>query len=434
MSSVAVMDVSRSRLRRVIARTMCWAWNNAWLWSVGTQGLTSGLSLVTSIIAARMLGVERFGDYVLIQAGVLILFGLQGQIVAGPMMIIAGERRRSQRYFGAVARAVVFIALLIGAAASLYSLMLDRPTGHAPLVAASFIFAAGTVIQEGAKRILFALERPRAAFLCELLRQALFFIFLGVAYWKIGTSTEMLLVCVGLSTLVAGWPLLAFLKTSQNMGLQQLVAFRHWRLGGWLMLMVLVSMVHEQLVTVFAGAWIGEQAAAGLRAAQIVLGPILVFMSSLENVVPRRAAGQFRNSGEAALTGYLWRILGWSGAPIVLICLGIIIYAKELLVLFFGQDFAVFAPIVALIALCPPIQLARELGMTYLRATDRTYGIFVSFCASAVITLAVIYPLMKNYHEIGAAMSIIIGHAVSTIFVFAAVCKARAAIRREQAA
>lgn len=431
MSAVPAMkDAPRSGGRAALVDMARRIWANAWIWSAGTQALTSGLSLVTSVVAARLLGVAGFGDYVLIQAGVMVLSGLQYQLIASPMAIIAGERPRSPAYFGAIARAVLLMAVAIGIAAAAYSLILDRPAGHGPLAAANLLFAAGTVAQDGAKRILFAAGRPRAAFLCELARQVLFFLFLAGAWCGFGASTEMLLVCAGLGMALAAGPvLLPLLRPALRGGLPRAVFVRHWRLGRWLMLMVLVSMAHEQLVTIFAGAWIGEQAAAGLRAAHVLLGPLLVFMSSLENVVPRRAAGHLRSGGEGALSGYLTRVLVLGLLPVTAVCLGVVFYGRELLGLLFGPGFAGFAPVAAIIAISPPLQLIRELGMTYLRATGRTYGIFTAFVASAAVTLAAIYPLMTSYGALGAAVSVVLGHGVSTLFVLAAAWRARAAVR-----
>lgn len=429
-SAPAVRNVQRSGAVGTLGGIAARLGANAWIWSAGSQALTSGFSLVTSIIAARMLGVERFGDYVLIQAVVMVLSGLQYQMIASPMAIIAGERPRSRVYFGIVASAVLSMALVIGSVAAAYGLILDRPGGYAFLALANFLFASGTVVQDGAKRILFASGRPLAAFLCELVRQVLFFLLLAVTWWRFGASTETLLVCAGLSMMLAGGPLLVpLLRFVRSGGMVRAVFFRHWQLGRWLMLMVLVSMAHEQLATIFAGVWIGEEAAAGLRAAHVLLGPLLVFMASLENVVPRRAAGQFRSDGEGALSRYLVRVALLSLLPVLAVCLGVILYGRQALGLLFGPGFAGFAPVAAIIAMCPPLQLIRELGMTYLRATGRTYGIFLAFVASAIATLAVIYPLMKAYGATGAAIAIVVGHSVSTLFVLGAVWKARGAVR-----
>ena len=66
-------------------------------------------------------------------------------------------------------------------------------------------------------------------------------------------------------------------------------------------------------------------------------------MSSLENVVPRRAAGHLRSGGEGALSGYLTRVLVLSLLPVTAVCLGVVFYGRELLGLLFGPGFAGFA-------------------------------------------------------------------------------------------
>src|SRR5689334_8471871 len=47
------------------------------LWAAMTQALGSGVSLVISILAARLLGVDQFGQYVLVLTAVFLLSSLQ---------------------------------------------------------------------------------------------------------------------------------------------------------------------------------------------------------------------------------------------------------------------------------------------------------------------------------------------------------------------
>jgi O-antigen/teichoic acid export membrane protein len=403
------------------------AFHNAWIWSAASQALASGMSLVISVVAARLLGVNDFGDYVLIQAGVLVVSTLQYQLVCGPMMIVTGQRRCSPVYFGTVARAILAAALFAGATAAAYSLLIDRPAAGEMLALASFVFAAGTVAQDSAKRVLFARGRPRHAFLCEFARQALFVVLAVGAWLSVGVTTEILLACLGLSMLLPALPVLVPMLARGPRGrIHRAAADRHWRLGRWLMLVVLVSMAHEQLVTIFAGTWIGDQAAAGLRAANVLLGPLLVLMSSLENVVPRRAAERLRRGGEPALVAYLGQVLLLSEVPIIAACLVIGIFSGDLLTLLLGPGFRVFAPVATIMALGPPINIAREIGVTYLRTVNRTYGIFLAFTASAVVTLAAIYPLISAYGVAGAACAAVLGHSVSTVFVLISAWRAAA--------
>ena len=401
-------------------------WANPWIWSAGTQAVGSGASLVVSVIAARLLGVAGFGGYVLVQACVVLLSGLQYQWVSGPMAVAAGHRTRAPAYFGAVARMALLAAGLIAVAVALASAALaggaDR-TLALPLAAA--VFAAGAVAHDGAKRLAFAMGRPRTAFAGECARHLLFALALGLAWLARGVDAPALLACGGASALAAAAPVYAgALRSRPRARLRRTVRGHHWRAGRWLVLMALVAAVHEQLATLLAGSWLGADAAAGLRAATILVGPLAVLMASVENIVPRRAAERLRAGGEAAMIRYLLRTLAALELPFVLASAALAVFGADALGALLGRDYTGFSAVAAIIAIGPPLNLAREFGATYLRATRRTRGIFAAFAASAVVTLAASTPLIAAYGVRGAAGTIILGHAVSTAVILALAARA----------
>ncbi|MCJ2033482.1 lipopolysaccharide biosynthesis protein [Methylobacterium sp. J-068] len=403
-------------------------WSEPWLWSAGSQALSSGMSLIVSVIAARLLGVADFGAYVLIHAGVVILAVLQYQIVAGPMMIVSGHRTRSPSYFGTVARAALLVSLAIGVVIAIYcAALIERPgTGGFGLPAAAFVFALGFVSQDNAKRLAFAMGRPRSAFAYEALRHVLFVVAVAAIWWLGRIDTAILLACGGVSAMVAALPIyLPILGARSRGGLRRVVGRHHWLLGRWLALVVFVSAAHEQVVTILAGSWINAEASAGLRAAQVLLGPLLVLMTSLENIVPRQAARRFREGGREALAAYLTRVLLMIEVPVVVVCAVIGVYSADILRLLMGPGFASFATVSAIIVIGPPITLAREFGVIYLRTTRNTHGIFLAFSASALVTVAAIYPLIRTYGVEGAAWATILGHAVSTAVILYQVWRLR---------
>jgi len=410
-----------SRLRGLALRV----WSGAWIWSAGVQVLQSGMSLVVSVVAARLLGVAEFGTYVLVHAGVVLLALLQYQLVAGPMAVSSGHRARSAAYFGTVARAALWTAALVGLAVAAYvAAVVEGPHRGAALPLAAAVFGAGFVAHDGAKRLAFATNRPRVAFACEVSRHALFAAALAAAWSVRGIDTPTLLVCGGLAALTAVPVYAGALRARVRAGLGWAVSSHHWLLGRWLVLVVFVSAAHEQLVTILAGSWLGQDAAAALRAAQILLGPLLVLMTSIENIAPRRAAGRLREGGDAALAVYLLRVLAVLELPVVAACLGIAAYGADILRLLLGKDFAGFAAVTAIIAVGPPLALARDFGVIYLRATRRTSGIFAAFATSAAVTLLAAYPLISARGVQGAACVIVLGHAVSTAVVLALAVRA----------
>lgn len=402
----------RVTLRRVLA--------HAWIWSAGSQALTSGMSLLVSIGAARILGIDAFGQYVLILTGVIVVSTLQYHLVPGPMMVLSGQRNRSAPYYGAVARAMILVAVLAALVVAAYVLaLLGRdPSPRLDLALGGSLAVAGSILQDGAKRILFARGGPRLAFLCEAARHALFVLALAAAWPLVGVSATVLLVCAGLAYLLAALPvLLPLLRLPPRGDLHRVVAGRHWRLGRWLTLVVLVSMAHEQFATIAAGIWIGHDAAAGLRAANLLLGPLLVLLSSLENVVPRSAAERLRVGGRPALAAYLRRVLLLTEVPILAVCAAVVLFGETLLRLLLGSGFGVFAPVAAIMAIAPPIVAAREMGVIYLRTIGSTHSVFTAFAVSAAVTLLALYPLIRTWGVVGAALAIVLGHAVTAALV-----------------
>lgn len=400
-------------LRRILA--------HAGIWSAGSQALSSGMSLLVSIAAARLLGIEAFGQYVLIITGTIVAASLQYQLVSGPMMIVSGQRNRSASYYGTVARAIVLVAVLGGLAVAAYVLALfgwSSGSLRPDLALGGFLVAAGHVMQDGAKRILFARGRPRLAFLCEVSRHAVFVLAILACWLSVGASVLTLLICTGLALVLTSLPVLApMLWLPARRHLRSVVIARHWHLGRWLMLMVLVSMVYDHLVTIVAGASLGDEAAAALRAAQLLFGPLLVLLSSLENFVPRRAAEHLRAGGRPALAAYLRRVFLVMEIPVLAVCAAVILFGAPILGFLMGPAFEAFAPLAVIIALIPPITLARDMAITYLRTVERTRGIFLAFAASAAVTALAVIPLIQIWGVTGAAATLVLGQGTSTILV-----------------
>jgi O-antigen/teichoic acid export membrane protein len=315
------------------------------------------------------------------------------------------------------------VSLLSGLAIAAYGLAVyvwlsGRP--RLDIAAAGFLVGVGIVLHDGLKRILFAHHRPRAAFLFEALRYAVFSAAAGLGWLAFGASTVGLLVCVGLAPIVVALPMLVpMLRPAPGRRLSRIVLARHWRIGRWMALMVLVSLAHEHVVTIAAGMMLGDWAAAGLRSGQILFGPILVLMMSLENFVPRRAAERLRAGGRDALAAYLRRVLLVGGVPIAGFCVTIAIFEDALLRLLLGPAFTAFDEIVTVMAFAPPLIFARELGMIYLRTVGETRGVFMAFAASSVISIALLVPLIRELGVIGAALAFALGHALSTALVIA---------------
>lgn len=397
-------------------------------WSVAAQALASGMSFLVSIFAARALGVEEFGGFVLILTGIFIFGALQHQLVASPMMTAAGLRRRPAAYYAVIGRLLLLASLLSGLAVAAYVLALYGWHAARPrydLVLAGSVAGFGFVLHDGLKRILFVTRRPRLALLLEALRYAIFAAAALVTWLTVGIDTARLLLCLGLAPIAATVPFLPpLLRGRVPRRLNASVIARHWHTGRWMALMVLVSTSHEHVVTVAAGTMLGEWAAAGLRAAQILFGPVLVLLMSLENFVPRSAGEALQAGGRPALAAYLLRVFLIGVVPLGAFCAAVALLNDTLLRLLLGPPFTAFDHLVTIVAVVPALIFARELGITYLRTLGQTRGVFLAFALSAAFVVVALIPLVQAFGVTGAAFAFVAGHLLSTIFIVGAAWRA----------
>ncbi|TKT77457.1 lipopolysaccharide biosynthesis protein [Aquamicrobium sp. LC103] len=409
------------------------AWNGEGIWSVANQATISGMSFVVSVIAARLLGIEDFGRFAMIMAFITVIGSVHYHLVSGPMFVLAGLReKRSNAYFLTLRRGLLASSLFAGLVVAVLTVCLfaGRDGGVSiPLIMAAGVAAIGQVLHDGMTRILFARRRARAAFVLQVVRHTLFALICVAIWASNGLSLATLLLAVGIPPIVVMAPLAArsLRRNRTNTRMARPIAQRHWKVGRWMVLMVLVTMLQEQLATVVAGLFAGDTEAAGVRGAQIILGPFLILIMSLENIVPRVAADRLRAGGPQASFAYLSR-LGLLIAPVIAIgCVAVILFAESLTTFLLGKDFARYAPTVRILALTPPILVLRDLSMVYLRAIENTRAIFRVFATSSLVAAAAIVPSVMISGAKGAAAVIVTCHALSAAMLMLTAARHRSA-------
>ncbi len=139
-----------------------------------------------------------------------------------------------------------------------------------------------------------------------------------------------------------------------------------------------VTFAQEQLVWMVAGSTLGLDALGGLRAAQYLVGTVLILLSATENVLPVRAARAHTEGGEEALRRYLVSAGIRLGAPIVAILAVLAGPAELWLTLIFGAEFAAYAGCLRILSVGVLVILVRDLAGHYFRAKQNTRVIFES--------------------------------------------------------
>ncbi|MFE1601177.1 lipopolysaccharide biosynthesis protein [Methylobacterium sp. ID0610] len=396
----------------------------AGLVSLADQGVVSGFGFLSGIAAARLLGIAEFGSFALVLIVLSFAQGLHNALITAPMMTLSGTRGRVSGTYAASVLAGAVLLSLPGAAFVVVALSLSGEPSIPGLVAATALMLAQN-IQFTLRRLLFARGEGMLALGMDLARAASFPLAGGLVWLEHGAMDGVgyvwLLAATSLATtlpFVIGFARPA-IRSPRRLHVVALTR-RHMPIARWLLPIVFVTFAQEQFVWIAAGSALGLDALGGLRAAQYLVGTVLLLLAATENVLPVAAARAYAAGGEAALKRSLLRAGLRLGLPIGAILLVLAGPAGFWLGLIFGQDYAAYAHCLQILSLGVVLVLLRDLTAHYFRAKQNTRVIFLSLAVSMGVSLALVWPLITYAGVTGAASAVIAGHAASLLSLVAA--------------
>lgn len=397
------------------------------LWSFIDQFMVSGCNFLIGIAAARYLGIAEFGKFTLVLMIVGFATVVQGTIISVPMVTLAGQRPgRSASYFAAVTLwgAGLSAGFALVTAAIVAGVHLARgdpsPTGLLLAVIALSIFFG---LHDVVRRVLFARRRGGSAFMLDAMRFGLFGgAVLVLHVLGVQADATLVLAAMGASAAVAVLPFfVGLVRARLRLRLFQRVWHRHWMIGRWLVLMVLVATGQEQVIWIGVATGLGDTAVGALRAGQYLLGITHFILMAVENFLPRQAAVEYRRGGVVALKTYLVRQTMLLGVVTGLLILTVAVPARFWLTTVFGPEFGDYAPLLWVYSLTYAVIFLRSIWVFYLRTIEDTRSVFRSFLVSSVTAVICAWPAIATFGIAGAATVILAAHVVCMIAVLMAV-------------
>ena len=383
------------------------------------QGLVSGLGFVTSIVAARLLGLQGFGLFAIAMIFAGLAQGLQNALLVAPIMTLAGTSRGRSRAFYAsslsaslvAASGLAFATMILYAG---FAAAQGKPFGLG-VTAATGAFAFAQTLVLTVRRILFALGQGGSALALDACRGAALLLAVFVLADVPDTDgVAGVLFAIAVATLgpacCFAWPIIWRARARLR---GRAVVRRCWPMAKWMTPSVVATFGQEQLVWLLVGFALGDAAVGGLRAAQYLVNLAYPFLAALENVVPIQASRVYVAGGRPALRAYILKaMLAYSplacGFPIVAAAT-----STFWLRLFFGRSFEAFDTCLQIFALAVLFIFIRDLLGYFFRATQEVKIMFRAFALSMVVTLLLIVPLIHLAGAVGAAAGIVLGHALS---------------------
>ena len=401
--------------------------HRAIFWSFLDQAILSGFSFIIGIGTGRLVGIAEFGKFAIVMIFVTLASVVYEALFTTPLMTLAGHRRRSRSYYGAVVVAGGVGAVGLGISAALlfagYSILSSGSLALG-LAAATGALIATQGIQLVLRRILFARQKGRLATTMDFGRYALFVAGMGalvMAGGRIDVQTVLWgLALSGLITAAISVSTTGAVGARLRSRIVLVAASQHWQIARWLVAVALVSFGQDQLLWILAAPVLGDAAIGGLRATLYLFGPILLLMGAIENILPVRAAAALADEGLVGLKTYLVRFAIPFGAANVALILFAVLPGATWLAWLFGPAYVDYVPVLEIMGVTTAFSLVRNYLVHYFRAVRSTNAIFYSFFCGLVLSIVLVYPLVHWFGVVGLAIGTVVSQFASMLYLIVA--------------
>ncbi|WP_088888911.1 oligosaccharide flippase family protein [Leptolyngbya ohadii] len=319
-------------------------------WALADQIVVSALNFITGILLARFLGIEAYGSFVLSYSALLYANTLQQALIIAPMLSIAPQLSGfdQSKYLrgmlsSQIALSTVLCTLIFIAANTVsYFVHSESFSSSLPLSLSILFFQ----LQDWLRRYYFVTRKSADAFINDLTSyggQVLVLIILfntntlgtNSAFWAIAATSAFAFI-TGI-----------FFESLYPLRQQVLKTFqKNWKSGFNLFLAGQINWLGSQGILVLSGLILGPQALGGLRAAQNITGPFNILFQGMENFVPIKASQRYAQSQLRGLSQFLFNFSLLGGIAIIIPCILISIFSRNLMVLAYGSEYLEYSYLV----------------------------------------------------------------------------------------
>lgn len=391
------------------------------LLSLFDQAIVSATAFATAVIIGRMTSPEDLGFYYSTLTAILIVIGIQDQIVAVPYMFFAkrfnGEMHA--RYAGSVwlhhlALTGVTVATLLGA---ITFFTLRGTTGILPGLWALVGAAPLILLREDLRRFMFADLHLRTAIVIDITvsiaQLAGLFVLGYLGQLTLFSIFSVMGGACGLAVVV--WllidpPQLEFSVASFRSDWKHNWAFGKWALRGHLL-----NSTTPYLMIWFVNVAVGPAAAGLLGACTSLIGITRVIQAGVTNVLTTQASCAYTEGGWTALQRLLWRNTLYLALTLGSACLLFAVTGDKLAVLVFGSLGKGTGSILLMLALATLLSSFSVVAGNGLWAIERARSNFFAdiFCAGGMLGVAAVAVVPLG--AFGAALAVLTGNGIAMV-------------------
>ena len=394
------------------------------LWVFSDQGFVSASNFVFGVLMARLLGVEGFGQWVLLWAVLLYANTICTALILSPLMIELPRAETETERLHILSGSLMAQLLLSGGLALLIALGVWL-TGQVfkawalgslvwPMAAAMVAYQ----LQDWARRCFFAQRRARPVLVSDLLAYGGQVLLVAVLGWygKLNVQSAFLTVagCYLLGFAVS----LAQLRIRPSLRAARSLAAGMWRVSRDYFLAAQFQWIGANGVLFIGASALGLQSAAAIRVAINLLGPTNILLQALENLAPVQCSLRYKMGGHSALLAYLRKLLIAFGGPLAVLMLLISFLGTQLLTLAYGDAYSAFGYLVSLQCAYVFLSFLVRLLTFLRRALDQVQVVSLASLVSALAAVGSVAVLVRPLQDVGVMAGMLAGLSAALLLLW----------------
>jgi len=393
-------------------------------WGLPDQALLSGTNFLTTVLIARALSPERFGEFALAIAFINMAMSLGSATLTQPFVVLSARRQDKQyRQFLAATLLAQFLfvattAVPIMLAAGISGALGWRLAGLILMIAPAM---AAWQVQEFVRQVFYAEGRLQAAFTNDIIsyggQTAGFMIAFSIGVLSPILGLGILALTSLLAVLVGLWSLRGSIEWSFS--LREFIEFMRetWGYGQWLLGSVVLGAISGFSMFFMLATFSGAAAVGVFRALITTSAPVRVLVEGTRTSFVPSAARVVEQEGLFSLKSYVRRLFILVGPIVVCYCLFASVFSEPILNVLYGDRFADYAwllPLFMIAFFFEYITFAIEIGLLARRVT----GIQFQVSVFGSITTVILGPILVYFFGLTglAALHVILAPMFAAMF------------------
>jgi O-antigen/teichoic acid export membrane protein len=394
--------------------------------SVIDQVIVSGSNFFTGLILGRFVSPTEYGVFVLAWTTLMIALSLQNALVCMPMSVIGAQKSETESatYWGSLLIVQVVLGIGICLIILVGSVILKNIStlsisyqSFLPLISTTILSCFFFLGQEFFRRLLIIKLVLKDTLINDVVTHSIRVGGLLILLYAGTLNTVHSLLVISVSFVIG--TAFGFYKLFNSIQISY-ARIRHdllesWQFGKWVMAEMLPYTLSVQGYIYLTALFIGVQSTAALGASQNILNATNILILSFSNIMMPLAAKRFNTGGNKALTKLMTKVGILLAVPIVGFYLFTILFAEEILVFVYNQNYGGYGMLLIICSIYFIISYFNRILQIMLYAKKKPDIGFFAKMLSFVVMVVLAYPLIKYYGVYGAA----VGTVISQIIILA---------------